>query len=326
MAFPSRQLYRALTISYSHANLSGNAKLTLKTGVLEFGYSGFKGFERKWKESGNYSINLGDNSQSIASRYVLNELGISDVIGVDRDNLKTYSGERCAVVMNGVFFNNSFPPSPDVTPIFVGFCANENVISGNVSYLKAHEPIGCRDTATRERLLAHGIKAYLTGCVTMALPKRDKEPEKSKLFIVYGHNVGALPPNSLRSMPVKLGRTAEFISHRQPVWSFPIDANERLSVERYEKYLLERFRDEATLMLTSLHHVAAPCVAMGIPVILCRYQKDDRFSLLKQKMPVYYPGTFGDIDWNPGVADFSEIKTKIFDSVRQNLERLGLLP
>ena len=38
-----------------------------------------------------------------------------------------------------------------------------------LSYLKNHEPIGCRDKYTMENLLKHGINAYFSDCITLSL-------------------------------------------------------------------------------------------------------------------------------------------------------------
>ena len=58
-----------------------------------------------------------------------------------------------------------WPPSEKIHPLFVAFHINElakdTLLSNeSIAYLKAHEPIGCRDTHTTDMLKAKGVKAY----------------------------------------------------------------------------------------------------------------------------------------------------------------------
>jgi hypothetical protein len=118
-----------------------------KFGVLSFGYQNFFAFEEKLQRFGAYDINLGDNAQSIAARDLLRELGIGDerIITVNRDTLARYAGPPCTLIMNAVFFQQSFPLPASIRPIFLGFQADEQVIKDNIALFKSHQPIGCRD-------------------------------------------------------------------------------------------------------------------------------------------------------------------------------------
>ncbi len=291
-----------------------------KFGVLHFGYENFSPLNQSLRDYGAYDVNLGDNAQSIAGRLLFNELNIDDdrIISVNRDTLPAYAGPPCSLLMNAVFFKWCFPLPPAIRPIFAGFQASENVIRENIAIFKLHEPIGCRDTATTEIMLAHGIRAFTTGCVTLALPRRDQTPAEHKLLIVYGKD---FPSQVLRCIPPKLLDNCELIYHRFPVSEHPLSPKSCLAVEAYEKSLLDRYRRTATVVLTSLHHVAAPCLAMGIPVIVCRKQIDKRFSFLRELIPIYTPEQFESIDWRPSQVDVSRVrenfKTVLADAVRE---------
>lgn len=281
-----------------------------KYGVLSFGYQNFFAFEQQLQRSGSYDINLGDNAQSIAARSLLRELGVGDeqIVAVNRDALPRYSGPPCTLIMNAVFFQQSFPLPASIRPVFLGFQAGEQVIKDNIALFKLHEPIGCRDTATTERMRNNGVDAFTTGCITMSLPGRELEPADGRLLIVYGSD---FPSSVLQYIPKDLSEGCEFIYHRLPVDEFPVSARTCQAAESYERVLLERYRATAKLVLTPLHHVAAPCIAMGIPVIVCRSESDERFSFLKDFTPIYTPETFAAIDWKPEPIDVSAVKSRI---------------
>jgi hypothetical protein len=186
----------------------------MKFGILTFGYNNFSWFEDHLRRFGHYTINLGDNAQSIAIRHVYRTLGIPDdeTVLINRDALPSYDGERAILIMNGVFLNWSFPLPPSIHPIFVGFHTPENVIQQNVETFKRHEPIGCRDSATTELMRSHGVQAFTTGCLTLTLPPRAESPPAPKMFVVYGANGGGFPSQVLKHIPAHLSDSAEFIS------------------------------------------------------------------------------------------------------------------
>jgi hypothetical protein len=144
-------------------------------------------------------------------------------------------------------------------------------------------------------------------------------PEQNKLLIVYGDYSGALPSSVLKHIPPDLADTAEFIFHRLPVNTYPLPAAMRTNAERYEQALVERYKREATLVLTPLHHVATPCLASGIPVVIARSQRDDRFSFLETFVPIYTVKHFAEIDWNPKLPDLSAIRSELMRITREKL-------
>ena len=121
------------------------------------------------------SNNLGDYIQKIASKQFLNE----DIIEIDRDNLNNYSGEKIKLILNGWFMEKpkNWPPSDNIIPFFISFHINPSIKSfilntNGIEYLKKHEPIGCRDLYTKSILEEKGIKAYFSGCLTLALNRK----------------------------------------------------------------------------------------------------------------------------------------------------------
>ena len=87
------------------------------------------------------------------------------------------------------------------------------------------------------------------------------------------------------------------------MFQYPLTQEAMNVAEAYEHHLLKRYAEEASLVLTSLLHVASPCLGLGVPVILCRGDRDSRFGLIEQIIPLYTPERFDEIDWNPEPTD-----------------------
>lgn len=133
-------------------------------------------------------INIGDYIQGVASSQFL-----PHVDGfIDREEIGDYDGEECKVIMNGWFkhFKDSWPPSSKIHPIFLSFHINSTakewlLSEESIAYYKQYEPIGCRDITTRDLLLAHGVQAFFSGCMTLTLGEKYKTADKSgKIYFV----------------------------------------------------------------------------------------------------------------------------------------------
>ena len=64
-------------------------------------------------------------------------------------------------------------------------------------------------------------------------------------------------------------------------------------------------------MITSRLHCAAPCAAMGIPVIFAVTERSSRFAWIETLLPVYTPEQYAHIDWNPKPAAYEPMKKKM---------------
>ena len=120
--------------------------------------------------------NIGDYIQTLA---VIKLIGKEYKI-LDRESLNSYNDEPRKVIINGWFMENplNFPPSSNIKPLFISFHINPDIVSdflnsNTISYLKEHQPIGCRDTLTQELLEKHNIKTFFSSCVTLTLNKTD---------------------------------------------------------------------------------------------------------------------------------------------------------
>ncbi|WP_435256568.1 hypothetical protein ACSBLW_10445 [Thioclava sp. FR2] len=277
---------------------------------MGFSYSGFAGARSAIDERGAFSANIGDNMQSLAVRHLYRTLGIPDerILRVDRDTLATYDGPPVVLPMNGCFYDWHFPLSPKITPLFIGFQARQAAMSAVRSHLFGQGVIGCRDEHTAILLRAEGIEADVTGCLTFSLPQRSVTPKHRRILIVHGSGSGALPGVALKKMPRHLLMRADFISQRREVVTWPLSPDQMDEQEKVAQALLHDYHQTARMVVTPLHHVAAPCMAAGIPVIVIRRDWDERFSFMGKLIPIHLEPFFEDVDWSPKPIDLTQIK------------------
>jgi hypothetical protein len=294
----------------------------MKYGVLIFSYNNVISFKDAIEARGYYSINLGDYMQTLAARNLYRAIGIGedDIIDIDRDSLSSYRGEKVVLLMNGAFFRWSFPIPQDIVPVFIGFRADRPVLSEHQDFFRRHQPIGCRDVETTELFRAHNVEAFTSGCLTMTFQDRARQPAESKVFAIFGSGAGAFPADALTYMPEELARDVEFILQRKVVHNHPLTAMDMKEAENHAKGLLQDYRTRASLVVTPLHHAATPCLASGIPVVLCRKRDHGRFSYLRELMPVYTSAFFSQVDWAPGRVPIDRIRTELVRRTRLAIE------
>jgi len=304
-------------------NAMQNKDMTrLKYGVLTFGYQNFSSLQKKLKQQGYYSTNIGDNMQSLAVRQLYERLGIGEeeIVSINRDEMTSYSGGHAVLIMNGCFYERSFPLPDNITPVFVGFQTHKEAVEKHASYFKCFEPIGCRDKATECLFREQGIQAYTTGCLTMTFRKEAEPSTKRKVVFVYGSGSGGLPTEIFKYIPDDLQNRVEFVFQRLIQQKFPLSEEGMLFAEAYSNSLLQKYTQEAALVVTPLHHAAAPCMALGIPVIICRKAFNSRFTFLEEFTPIYTPEKFDQISWTPDTVDLTEFKRDLDQSVQRILQ------
>lgn len=120
--------------------------------------------------------NIGDYIQTLAVIKLVGE----DYKILDRESLAAYIDKPRKIIINGWFMENplNFPPSINLKPLFISFHLNPSVShkflnKNTVNYLKAHQPIGCRDKHTQDILEKNNVKTFLSSCVTLTLKKKD---------------------------------------------------------------------------------------------------------------------------------------------------------
>lgn len=215
------------------------------------------------------TMNLGDDIQALAALQHLP--GAQHV--VDRDDIgSTAAPPGTPVVANGWWTN--FPerlPIGDCTldPLITSVhLARSGVLSRNgttvlqvldrpttLDYLREHGPVGCRDHATAELLVARGVDARFSGCLTLTLTRSNLDPVPDPPVLVVDL------PRQLRTRvrrssdhPVVVGTNG--ISPRTGL-------RERLLAARHRLAQIER----AHAVVTTRLHVALPSLALGTPVL-----------------------------------------------------------
>ena len=212
--------------------------------------------------------NIGDDIQSLAAIDLLRQNGISEYGCVEREALNHYDGEPIALIMNGWFLHNpkNFPPSDKIKPLFISFhCEHEEVIKEHRKYFQKHEPIGCRSNSTVSMCEKYGIKAYLSGCITLCF---DEAPEKEEY--VCATDIHFDDPIERKNLI--------YLTHIKE------DLNRQSNQKRLQRAeaLLDLYRG-AALVITSRLHCLLPCRAFNTNAkfIHSLYDIDPRFRGLE---------------------------------------------
>ena len=274
------------------------------------------------------SVNIGDPIQSFAVLELYKELGFDeeDIVPLDRYDLADYEGEEIIALINGpetyeyfAYASRFLPISKKIHPVFMGFHLRRELSDGELESLRNNQPIGCRDEYTVKYLKTKGIDAFLSGCLTVLFPQRNIERKYDKVFIVD------CAESVLEHIPEKIKKNAEYLSQVIKVESNSNDY--RLTVDETEAYnniartQLNRYRDEAKLVITSRLHVAVPCAAMGISVVLVRDTFDERYQFIDRFIPLYKPEDLDVLDWDNVEGNIPcEVKDKLINICRNMLE------
>lgn len=272
-------------------------------------------YDKELRLDGKDRQNIGDWIQVIAAEYILKELGIKDYIYIDRSEISLYEGEEVVLLFNGwnsfletnTFKNKQFPMPDCITPVFFSYNLQGGYIPDFAhEQLKKFEPIGCRDEGTFNRLLNNGVDAYLTGCITALLPKRQENNNQNMTVFVDA------PTELIGYVPKELMKNSKYLSN----W-FNIDRTDGKHIITHEeakksysmaKKQLDYIKDNARIVITSRLHIASPCLAMGIPVIVAKDNVDDRFAWIDKYIPLYSKDDWDKINWNPMSVEYENEK------------------
>jgi len=265
----------------------------------------------------DYRINLGDNIQSIAASRLLPTIDGY----VPRDALHQIN-EPCIVSLNGYFMGSiNWPPADNVIPIPFAFHLSpsyEKVVCSEegLRYLKSHQPIGCRDKGTVKKLKKYGVDAYYSKCVTLTLEKRAITPKMGKVYIV------GVTKTLQKIIPKSVLEDSIYVEQSKIELPNVPDEKRRELAE----HLIDGFKKNASLVITSRIHCAMPCIAMGIPVVFLfnhRKKSDYRVHLIEDLVGIQYvresllfSRTIAQyyarkIDWSPSAIDIEAEKKAI---------------
>lgn len=273
------------------------------------------------RRKNNNFINLGDMAQAEAIYNLYQEMDISedDIIFIDLNDISQYNGEYVILPINiNLSLNwiiDIFPLPPHIIPVFLGlsFFTSEPFSASLKEYFINYAPIGCRDESTLTLMRENGIPSYLFGCITLTLPQRRLKNKANKIFMVD------VPSNEIiPSLPEELlqNATIEEISHIYETTSDNMNVDDCL--EQY-RYLMERYKTEAKLIITSRLHCMAPCIAMGIPCIAYVENVSPRFEWIDHLIPIYTKDTINQIYWQVEPFEIGQLKYRMFKIAKERI-------
>lgn len=259
------------------------------------------------------NINLGDYVQTLATQRVLKQILPQKAYSfTDRDNLSNYSGQSAFCIMQGFFAHGAtFLPNNRIYPIWVGTHFAKSSQEDILRFLKfnpdyfSNQEIGCRDTFTKDFLSKIGVKAYLSRCLTLTFPLREKQETQTKVFIVD------VPKKYLKYIPKDILKKAVFVNQRYIPINNRLDCYNRDFYLSQTEKLLNKYKKESKLIITTALHCASPCTAMGIPVVLINDEpQNTRFDFLKGILKIYNYADFKGkkVNFNPKAPNIEKLK------------------
>lgn len=254
----------------------------------------------------NAFANIGESIQAVTMSYIYERLGLKeeDIVKVGQCDLKSYNGEplifplRLPLSRENV--DDYLPLNECIRPIFMSLHLHDDIFGERedlVQYFKRYEPIGCRDEQSCNYFRQHGIEAYIMGCYTICLPDRENFSMKGKPFLVD------VSPELQKYIPQSVKEEAVFLSQAVPFEEYPVTVREDERLTELAAKYLQRYREEAGFVVTSRLHVASPCIAMGIPVILASNNIDFRYAWIDKYLKLYQEDEYQEINWIPDLPD-----------------------
>lgn len=251
--------------------------------------------------------NYGDDIQIAAIDNVYRHMGVTahDVVRIKFSDLMTYDGDYVVLPINYPFYGTYAGLSKKIIPVYLGLSLLSDAPIESLR-LRQSEPIGCRDAYTLNVLREADVDAYLNGCMTLTFPRRAREPENGKVFFVD------VCDELLEYAPQSLIKDAVFMTHL--LYHSYVTEHESLAV-------LDRYKQEARLVVTSRLHCAVPCIAMGIPVIYACKEISFRSWWLENIIPLYDRNQFSSINWRPQPIECESLKTMMLDNAARRMRQ-----
>lgn len=221
--------------------------------------------------------NIGDDIQSYAAMRFLPR---TDYL-IDREHLSDFvCSEPVAVILNGWFLHHKYnwPPASCIWPLCVSMHFSKNDYMGigygflcgvGNDYLKAYEPIGCRDKSTLDIMCQRGIEAYLSGCMTLTLQSRQRKQttEKYICLVDVSKQIYEKACEQTDGTDSKIRCMSHRVEYKQQ------SDNWEMRMNRVEE-LLDIYQN-ASCVVTKRLHCALPCLALGTPVLLILDKESD---------------------------------------------------
>ena len=158
--------------------------------------------------------------------------------------------------------NLGLPFASNINPIFMSFHINTFAVltPETLEYLKAHEPIGCRDYLTVRTLREADISAFFNGCVTLTLGDLYENPRDGERHgRLYGAYTDQDTPDGY-----------EAVEHLdRAMWTKDFNENIEVADQLLQGY---QYAEKVT---TPLLHCLLPCRSMGTNVEFTNPQEGD---------------------------------------------------
>lgn len=306
-------------------------------------------------------VNIGDWVQTLAALQYLPT--IDGYIERGESSKDAHKLQPSFCIKNGWYDSYMLPPSSvNVHPFYISVhisdpqkCSQEAI-----NHLKDHGPIGCRDASTLTFLQDQGVSAYYSGCLTLSLPaSKQKRTDQVYLVDLDDHGMNLVPEEIKRNSKSVYYATSRSLFHLLKsdrgkfVKPFP-GVKERLGelIELPSALLEDRFRSfspstwteceianllhllkassllklygTAKLVITSRLHCAAPCIALGTPVVFIPKQRfaagDSRFETIERYLPVHYNTPSAEINWSPEAVNIDAHKAFLRMICRKAIE------
>lgn len=263
-------------------------------------------------KDGTNRIGVGDYIQLLAIDNLYSEMDVlPETVYMDLWDIQSYRGEKIILPINQLLGGEpwldekgNLKISEDIIPVFLGVSLRKgffNYSHQNMEYLKNYEPIGCRDYYTFQQLRRHNINAYMAGCITATLPKRnDFEADNKKVFLVD------VPKSLEKYIPSDIGCKAEIVRHTFEVGKRCFDDTDY--ARNATMQLFEKYWKDASMVVTSRLHCAAPCIAMGIPVIIAKQYCGYTFDWIQNFVTVYTENDYPYINWKVHCVEMEKYK------------------
>lgn len=291
----------------------------------------------------NICLNMGDYVQSVATKLVIKKLFKQPVFKYeDRDNIINFQDNKkisYITIYQGFFpSGNLWLPNKYIYPVFIGFhlgggmeyLQQENgsetifkrFYNANKEYFSA-KTIGCRDKRTLVFCQKLGLTAYFSRCLTLTLPKRVEAKTQTKVFVSVFPSIF----DSVMDLCNSRGISDVEISTAEVNLDDYKDDNYK-SVCKHDfmpdcEQYLEKFKNEARLVITDRIHVAAPCIAMGIPtVVIKRSENDPRYDIFDGIVKCYSEKELlnKEIDLDVAAPDIEKLKNYMIENVNLTIK------
>ncbi len=289
----------------------------MKIGKLRISVVRNKSFE----DRENAIANIGESIQAVVMQQIYERCGVAkkDIVKINQCDVKDYRGEEIILPLrlplSRETVDDYLPLDHCVHPYFISLHLHDDIFEDRqdlVEYFKKYQPIGCRDEVSCEFFRKHGIESYIMGCYTLMLPERENGSLRDKVICVD------VSKALNEAIPKDIGEMAIRKTHAVPYLEYPISEREDDRLEKMAGEYIDFYKDQAKLVVTSRLHVAAPCIAMGIPVILASDNVDFRYAWIDRFLPIYQSCDYDNIQWNPDIVDVSFVREelfKIFDGI-----------